>query len=134
MDSETDFESLCNQCGLCCHAKLSLLDGTAVIHPHVTCRYQNSDGICTIYDERLKINPICNQLKSLMDQDYILPEGCPFTNLRPGYKVAKVVSEEEFNNITIEEILKGNFNLVKLIDDILSNPNTNYKMIDSEEG
>jgi uncharacterized cysteine cluster protein YcgN (CxxCxxCC family) len=113
--------------------KIGLLDGTAVIHPTIKCKYQNSDGVCTIYNERFKINPNCNALKLLMDRDYILPEECPFTNLRPGYKAARVVSEEEFNSITKEEILKGNFNLIKLLDDILTDPNTTFKMIDSDE-
>jgi uncharacterized cysteine cluster protein YcgN (CxxCxxCC family) len=130
MGNEIDFESLCRQCGLCCHAKIVLLDGTSIIHPGVTCKYQNANGICTIYNERLKINPKCNSLKQLMDSDGILPEGCPFTNLRAGYKAAKVVTVEEFNSITLKDLLKGNYNLVKLLDDIVSDPSNNYRIID----
>jgi hypothetical protein len=136
MENEVDFESLCRHCGLCCHAKIGLLDGTTLIHPKVTCKYQNANGICAKYNERFKINPQCNSIKQIMDLDGILPEGCPFTNLRPGYKVAKVVTEEEFNSITFQDIVKGNDDLVnilvKLLDDIACGT-SNFKLIDLNE-
>jgi uncharacterized cysteine cluster protein YcgN (CxxCxxCC family) len=134
MEDEIDFESLCTQCGLCCHAKIGLLDGTSLIHPRVICKYQNEkSGICIIYNERFKINPKCNSLKQIMERDGILPEGCPFIKLRPGYKVARVVSEGEFNRLTLEDLLKGNYNLVKLLDDIAADPTTMYKIISLDE-
>jgi len=61
-----------------------------------------------------------------------LVEGCPYTALRPGYKAVKNVSEDEFNSITLDEILKGNFNLMKLAE-MLDDPNTYFKMIDLEK-
>jgi len=134
MAHEDDLESLCRQCGLCCHIKAGLRDGTFVVHPAVICKFQNTDGTCTVYHERFALNPDCKSLQEMVDQDYVLPEGCPYTHLRPGYKGAKVVSEEEFDRITLEEIVKGNYNIVRILDDIYRNPNATHKIIGKETG
>lgn len=134
MAQETDLESLCKQCGLCCHIKAGLRDGTFVVHPTVVCKFQNADGTCAIYAERFALNPDCKSLREMIAQDYVLPEGCPYTLLRPGYKGAKVVSGDEFDKITLEEILQGNFNIVKILDDIHRNPEATHKIIGGETG
>jgi uncharacterized cysteine cluster protein YcgN (CxxCxxCC family) len=131
MENGTDLESLCRKCGLCCHAKTILHDGTYIIHPTLICKFlDEKSNTCVIYSKRFTINPNCPNIQQVLEQDYILPEDCPYTHLRAGYKGAKIVSIDEFNEITLEEILKGNQNLLKLCDDLLSDPSKNYKMIE----
>jgi uncharacterized cysteine cluster protein YcgN (CxxCxxCC family) len=135
MENETYLESLCARCGLCCHLKIGLLDGSFIVHPFIVCKHLNKGNLCEIYDKRteaMKRN-FCYKLEDMINKDYILAEGCPYIKLRPDYKAARVVSEEDFHNITLEEVLKGNFNLLKLADDILDNPNANHKMIDGNK-
>lgn len=132
MEQETEFESLCRKCGLCCHIKVGLLDGTVLVHPTATCKFQDVHGTCSIYGERFTINPACRPLEQILDQEYVLPEGCPYTHLRPGYKTAKVVTLEEFNRITLEDLLQGSCCLAS-VNEILNDPDTNYKIIDLEE-
>lgn len=134
MANEADLESLCRQCGLCCHIKAGLLDGTFVVHPAVICKFQNEDGTCSVYHERFTLNPDCKSLREMIAQDYVLPEGCPYTFLRPGYKGATVVSEEEFDRITLEEIIKGNYNIAKILDDIHCNPDATHRIIGGKTG
>jgi uncharacterized cysteine cluster protein YcgN (CxxCxxCC family) len=130
MDDGVYLESLCKQCGLCCHLKIGLLDGTFVIHPNIVCKYLSKDNLCEVYDKRAELIKlkICHTGEDLINQDYILVEGCPYTELRPGYRAVKVVSEDEFNSITLDEILKGNYNLMKVAE-MLDDPNTHWKMI-----
>jgi len=132
MEHEAESESLCRKCGLCCHIKVKLLDGTVIIHPTATCKFQDANGICSIYKKRFAINPACPPLEKILHKDYILPEGCPYTKLRPGYKAARVVTLEEFNRITLEDLLQGNCNLAQ-VNEILSDPDTNYKIIELAE-
>lgn len=106
--SKAELESLCRQCGLCCHTKARLSDGSCVIHPTETCQYLGEDNKCTIYHERFKINPDCLALDKILAKDYVVPEGCPYAELKPGYKASRVVSPEEFNRIlAYEELIQS---------------------------
>ena len=135
MENDTDLESLCRQCGLRCHLKIGLLDGTFVIHPNITCKYLTKDNLCEVYDRRAEAIKLkmCYTREDMINKDYILIEGCPYTELRPGYRAAKVVSEDEFNSLTLDDILKGNYNLLNLAGDMLDNPNTHFKLINLED-
>ncbi|MEW6586211.1 MAG: hypothetical protein AB1442_11455 [Nitrospirota bacterium] len=134
MENE-NLESLCTRCGLCCHLKIGLLDGSFVVHPFIVCKHLTEDNLCGIYDERTEAmeQNYCFKLEDMIKKDYILAEGCPYIRLRQDYKAAKVVSEDDFHNMTLEEILKGNFNLLKIVDDILNDPNAKHKMIDKKK-
>ena len=134
MENNTNLESLCRKCGLCCHLKIGLLDGTFVIHPYVTCKYLTTDNTCEVYSNRAEAieRKICFTGDDIINKDYIVVEGCPYAELRPGYKAVRRVTAEEFNRITLDEMLKGNFNLMKLAE-MLEDPNTYWKIIASEE-
>lgn len=119
-----EIESLCKKCGLCCHIKIGLLEGTYVVHPMLHCKFLRSDNLCSIYDKRLKMNPpICRTIEFMINNDYLLPEGCPYSELRKGYKPSKVVSQEEFDLICAMELLSGNYNFI-LAEDLIDLPLT----------
>jgi uncharacterized cysteine cluster protein YcgN (CxxCxxCC family) len=110
---EKDFESQCRKCGWCCHIRVGLSDGTYVIHPTATCKYLNSDNLCTNYHNRHNDpSVVCFTREEMINRDYILPEGCPYTKMRAGYKAARMVSEKEFDEIVSRELELGNYNIL----------------------
>ena len=48
----------------------------------------------------------------MINTDYLLPEGCPYTRLRPGYRSARIVTQAEFDDIVAHEIEVGNYNVL----------------------
>ena len=42
----------------------------------------------------------------------MLPEGCPYTKLRQGYRAARIVTQAEFDEIIAHEIEAGNYNIL----------------------
>ena len=105
-------ESLCRRCGLCCHVKVGLSDGRYVIHPFVTCKYLNQDNTCSVYEDRFTAcDRLCFNREEMIQREHILPEGCPYTKLRVGYKAARVVTPEEFDELMLREIEAGNYNI-----------------------
>ena len=110
---ENELESLCRKCGLCCHVKVGLSDGSYVLHPFVTCKYLTVDNQCTVYDKRfLCDSKICFTRKEMITKDFLLPEGCPYTALRQGYKPARIVTPAEFDEIVVHELEVGNYNIL----------------------
>lgn len=110
---ERELEALCKKCGICCHIKIGLADGSYVVHPAQTCKYLTDDNRCVVYDKRFKCDAnICFTRQEMIDKDYLLPEGCPYTKLRPGYKPARVVTHSEFDDIMVKELEIGNYNIL----------------------
>ena len=110
---ETELESLCRICGLCCHVKVGLSDGSYVLHPFVTCKYLSVDNRCTVYKKRfLCDSKICFTREEMIRKDFLLPEGCPYTALRRGYKPARLVTPAEFDEIVAHELEVGNYNIL----------------------
>lgn len=113
LKKEKESESLCRKCGWCCHIRVGLSDGTHVIHPTATCKYLNMDNVCTNYHNRHN-DPsiICFTREEMIRQDHMLPEDCPYTKLRAGYKAAKIVTQKEFDEIVDRELELGNYNIL----------------------
>jgi uncharacterized protein len=109
---DQELETLCKKCGLCCHVKVGLLDGNYVVHPTVPCKYLNTDKTCDVYDKRFTCDVKCFTREEMINKDYLLPEDCPYTKLREGYKPAKVVAQAEFDDIILKEIESGNYNVL----------------------
>ena len=110
---EKGFESLCRRCGWCCHIRVGLSDGTYVIHPTAACKYLGMDNLCTNYENRHNDRSVfCFTREDMIKQDYILPEGCPYTKIRVGYKAARIVTEKEFEEIVSRELEAGNYNIL----------------------
>jgi len=110
---EQELESLCRHCGLCCHIKVGLADGSYVVHPTRTCKYLTDENRCAVYETRFSCDSIvCFTREEMLRKDYLLPEGCPYTALRRGYKPARVVNQDEFDNILLRELEIGNYNVL----------------------
>ena len=50
----------------------------------------------------------------MIKQNYILPEECPYSKIRDGYKAAKIVTQKEFDEIVERELEFGNYNILLL--------------------
>ncbi len=110
---DDELEALCRRCGLCCHITVGLSDGTYVLHPFITCKYLSADNLCTVYEKRfLCESNICFTREEMIRRDFILPEGCPYTALRKGYKPARIVTQAEFDEIVVHELEVGNYNIL----------------------
>lgn len=73
------WESLCEQCGLCCFEKIEDETGT-VFFTSTPCRYLDvSTRQCVIYDRRFEINPECIELtEELVRELHWLHDGCGY--------------------------------------------------------
>ena len=71
------------------------------------------DNLCSIYGDRLKGDVVlCFNREEMIAVDYRLPEDCPYTKKRSGYKAARVVTQEEFDLIVEKELEAGNYNIL----------------------
>jgi uncharacterized cysteine cluster protein YcgN (CxxCxxCC family) len=110
---EKELESLCKKCGLCCHIRVGLSDGTYIVHPTAICKYLNEDNLCTNYHDRHNDKSvICFSREEMINKNYTLPEGCPYTKIKVGYKAARIVTQEEFDEIVNKELELGNYNIL----------------------
>lgn len=111
---EKTLESLCRRCGTCCRIKIGLSDGSYIVHPSISCPFLSEDNFCTVYEKRhvaIELKVCCTR-EEMLNRDYILPDGCPYVGLRPGYKTAKVVTQAEFEIILVQELERGNYNIL----------------------
>ena len=110
---EPELESLCRRCGLCCHVKVGLSDGSYVLHPYITCRYLSFNNQCSVYERRFLCDShMCFTREEMITRDYVLPQGCPYTQFRQGYKAARIVTQVEFDDIVVHELAVGNYNIL----------------------
>lgn len=98
VNAEAEMELLCKRCGLCCHTKVWLLDGSGcLIHPSKKCEFLGDDNLCTVYHERFEKASHCLTREEMIAKDYVIPDSCPYSKIRPGYKPAKVVTQDELD-------------------------------------
>ena len=89
-EKDSNWESLCNQCGLCCFEKIEN-DNGSIFFTRTPCRYLDVvTRKCKIYDRRFEVNPECVQLtQELVKEISWLHDGCGYrqamkaTGLKP---------------------------------------------------
>jgi len=77
--NDTQWDSLCKQCGLCCFEKLE--DGRGkIIYTQHACRYLDVESRrCKVFERRFEINPICIKLTpELVPTLHWLPNDCGY--------------------------------------------------------
>lgn len=78
--TQTEWESLCDGCGLCCLVKLQDDDTDEILYTRVVCRYSDpGTGRCTDYENRSVNVPTCVQLtrERVAEFDW-LPDSCAY--------------------------------------------------------
>ena len=70
--------------------------------------------MCSVYEKRLLLDnsKLCFTREEMIQRDYVLVEGCPYTKLRQGYKASKLVTQKEFEEIVEKELELGNYNIL----------------------
>ncbi len=69
-------EKLCNNCGKCCYQKIMV--GRIVYITPFPCEFLNTDtNLCTIYDRRKELNPLCLSIEEGMKVS-AFPSDCPY--------------------------------------------------------
>lgn len=78
-DDDSQWDSLCNQCGLCCFEKLEDSRGK-IIYTQTACRYLDViTRRCKVFERRFEINPNCVKLTAeLVPQLHWLPASCGY--------------------------------------------------------
>jgi len=74
----------CKKCGRCCYYKI-IVDGVVVYTPY-PCEYLDVETrLCTIYDRRHEIHPLCATAEDGIKRE-IFPGDCPLVADIPGYR------------------------------------------------
>jgi uncharacterized cysteine cluster protein YcgN (CxxCxxCC family) len=78
-EDHSDWESLCEQCGLCCFEKIEDESGT-IFFTQTPCRYLDVvTRKCKVYKRRFVINPECVKLNpELVREIRWLHDGCGY--------------------------------------------------------
>ena len=75
-NSASTHEQLCNNCGKCCYKKI-IVGRTVFITPFPCEFLDTSTNLCTIYDKREELNPLCLTVEEGMKVS-AFPEDCPY--------------------------------------------------------
>ena len=80
--SDSEWESLCDGCGLCCLHKLEDIETLEVEFTCVKCRYLDHNRSCEVYEERVNLVEDCLNVRDL-DPEYYrwLPESCAYRRI-----------------------------------------------------
>lgn len=83
--SDTEWESLCDGCGLCCLHKFEDIDTEVVEFTCVKCQHLGHDRRCGVYTDRIKAVDGCLNVREIpRDQYRWLPETCAYRRLDQG--------------------------------------------------
>jgi uncharacterized cysteine cluster protein YcgN (CxxCxxCC family) len=90
MTAENESEEKCRKCGRCCCAKLIIEDEETgedeVVYTPFPCTYLDVNTcLCTIYDNRHEVNPVCLTLENGIAIG-VFPADCPYVADIEGYK------------------------------------------------
>jgi uncharacterized cysteine cluster protein YcgN (CxxCxxCC family) len=80
--SDSEWESLCDGCGLCCLHKLEDIETLEVEFTCVKCRYLDNNRSCEVYEKRVSLVEDCLNVRDL-DPEYYrwLPESCAYRRI-----------------------------------------------------
>jgi len=83
--TDSEWESLCDGCGLCCLHKLEDVETLQVEFTCVKCRYLNTARQCEVYEKRTDMVEDCLNVRDL-DPEYYrwLPESCAYRRVHEG--------------------------------------------------
>lgn len=101
--AKSTLESLCVDCGLCCHAAVPVAKGVTAVIPELACKHlaRACDGktSCGVYDKRLDVaKGWCNALGDAIEKG-LFPNECPYVKDMPNYQGTTVLSDRTYQLI-----------------------------------
>ena len=79
--TEEEWESICNQCGLCCYEKYERGDGS-IEFTNTPCRYLSRENTCKVYPYRFHVCDDCNVVNpEVVLRGDLLPPECTYVQL-----------------------------------------------------
>ena len=83
--TDSEWEALCDGCGLCCLHKLEDIETLQVEFTCVKCRHLDQKRQCEVYDKRVDLVEDCLNVRDL-DPEYYrwLPESCAYRRINEG--------------------------------------------------
>jgi uncharacterized cysteine cluster protein YcgN (CxxCxxCC family) len=123
--NETEWESICDGCGLCCLIKLEDAETAEIVYTRVVCEYSDQQtGQCSDYANRSKNVPTCVSLtrKKVTEFDW-LPDSCGYRILD---RVAKLAKWHPLNTGITESVKLAGVGLLA-IPLIVNQPNLDYE-------
>ena len=110
--SAEEWESLCNHCGVCCLHKVRDVETGDVYITRVVCEFFDlNSGKCSVYGNRLRINPDCTKITlDNIPRLSWLPNTCNYRRAyekRPLFKTHHLASEksQQHRENSLEQIL-----------------------------
>ncbi len=87
--SDSEWDLLCDKCGLCCLEKVEDSDTGQIKTTPVACRFLDAfDCSCIIYEERFEVEPDCLKLNYQNIGDFKwLPETCAYRRIFEGRRL-----------------------------------------------
>lgn len=95
--SKEELESMCTDCGMCCHPAVELDTGDKIVVPDIACKNleRDSDGKtkCTVYPRRLDKSVAGKWCRELSDgiEEGIFPKECPYVIDMPDYEGPRLI-------------------------------------------
>ncbi|MGB3622791.1 YcgN family cysteine cluster protein [Ketobacter sp. MCCC 1A13808] len=88
--TDSEWESLCDGCALCCLQKLEDADSGRIYYTDLACHLLNIDKCsCKNYKNRLKLVPDCLKITlDAIDEFHWLPNSCAYRRLAEGRSLA----------------------------------------------
>lgn len=99
--NKSQLESMCVDCGACCHPAVPIAKGVTAIVPDLQCKYlgRADDGKtnCTVYEQRFeKAGGWCNDLATAIAKG-LFPDPCPYVKDMPGYDGPVLLESHTYN-------------------------------------
>lgn len=79
----SEWESLCDGCGLCCLHKLEDIETLSVEFTCVKCKYLNEQRRCDVYSKRIQQVDGCLNVRDMEPENYRwLPDSCAYRRIQ----------------------------------------------------
>ena len=98
-------ESVCVNCGACCHAGVNVIKGGnefRVLVNDLHCKHMIWDGgesKCTVYKSRSTDAPWCADTQQMLEKG-LVPKGCPYIDGLDNYKSTVVLDTDLYKSVT----------------------------------